>query len=518
VNRSITLEQLLTSPKAFGLTTASPMQRAVCRIADGLPLGELASCAEVIAAVGSVADLPSEMPRAMLLLSAIRTAKSLIASVVSVRSTQIVDVSGLGPGETPRVSVLSLTTDLGRVVFDHIVGTVMSKPLLKALLVGEPTADTITLRHPTGKPIEIKVVAGARAGASLVARWSAGVVFDEAPRMLGEDDGVVNFDDARRAVLGRLLPGAQLVAIGSPWAPRGPIYEMVQEHWRKPSRELVVIRAPGPVMNPVWWTPERVERLRVSDEQTYRTDVLGEFADPESSLFASSEIEAATRAAPLVLEPEDGHSYRAAIDPATRGNSFALVIVTSKRVAGRVTPRRSVAMVRQWTGSKTSPLSPDAVLREIAGICKRYGVDYAYTDQWSADALRDIALRYDLSLIERPVTATNKVAMFEDMRTRIADGDVELPPDPQLRADLLSIRKRVTTNGIAIELPRTGDGRHADTCPALALALSQAIPDPAVTGPEPGTPEFRRLEEERIEREQQEQWDREQQEARVLGF
>ena len=47
----IPLERLLMSPAAFGLTTASPLQRAVCRIIDGLPLGDLASCAEVRAAV-----------------------------------------------------------------------------------------------------------------------------------------------------------------------------------------------------------------------------------------------------------------------------------------------------------------------------------------------------------------------------------------------------------------------------------------------------------------------------------
>jgi hypothetical protein len=47
-------------------------------------------------------------------------------------------------------------------------------------------------------------------------------------------------------------------------------------------------------------------------------------------------------------------------------------------------------------------------------------------------------------------------------------------------------------NGIAIELPRTADGRHADFAPALALAASKALAEPPILGPElrPGTPEF----------------------------
>lgn len=513
---TLALETVLTHPATFSLTTASAVQRAVCRIADGAPLGDLADDPAVRAAVGNVDALPGVPPAEVLLLSAIRSGKSLLAAALAVRATQTVDVSTLGPGETPRVSVLSLTADLGRVVFEHIVGNVMSKPVLRALLIGEPTSDTVVLRHPSGKPIEVKVVAGARAGASLVARWSAGCIFDEAPRMLGEEDGVVNYDHARRAVLGRLLPGAQLVAIGSPWAPRGPIYEAVQERFGKPSKALVVIRAPGPVMNPVWWTPERCEALRTHDAQTYRTDVLGEFADPETSLFASTELDGVTRATPLELPYEKRHYYVAAIDPATRGNSFSLVVATSKRIEGQTAPRRTVALVKQWQGSKAAPLSPDAVLREVAAIVKRYSVPVVYTDQWSADALRDIARRYDLALIERSINAANKVEMFENLRTRIADGDIELPPDPQLRADLLSIRKRVTNTGISIELPRTADGRHADYAPALALCLAQNITPPDVVGPEPGTPAFEALREERMLQQMQEQWERERQERELL--
>ncbi|MDP9001757.1 MAG: hypothetical protein M3O46_16790, partial [Myxococcota bacterium] len=227
-----TLERLLTHPSAFGLTSASPLQRAICRIADGLPLGKLADHVDVIAAIGNVSALPQARPLELLILSGIRTGKSLLAAALAVRAALTCDLSQLRPGEPVRVSVVSLTTDLARVVFEHLCGTVTSKPMLRALVVGSPTADTVDLRHPSGHVVEVKVVAGARAGASLVARWSAGVIFDEAPRMNGEEDGVVNFDDARRAALGRLLTGAQLVSIGSPWAPRGPVYEAVQEHWR----------------------------------------------------------------------------------------------------------------------------------------------------------------------------------------------------------------------------------------------------------------------------------------------
>ena len=492
----LTLEKLLTSPHAFGLASASPLQRAICRIADGLPLGDLAAHPDVVAAVGDVASLTNTQPGELGILSGIRTGKSLLAAALAVRATQTCDISRLGPGETARVSVVSLTTDLAKVILDHVVGNVQAKPALKALLIGEPTSDSLMLKHPSGRAVEIKIVAGARAGSSLVARWSAGCIFDEAPRMVGADDGVVNFDDARRSVLGRLLDGAQLVWIGSPWAPFGPIYEATIEHWKKPTAHLVIVRAPAPAMNPVYWTSARVESLRQKDAQTHRTDVLAEFCDAESSLFSSTEIDTATRARPLELQREPGHQYVAAMDPATRGNAWTLVIATKRRVGLAV--KSVVVLARQWIGSKASPLSPAAVLAEIAELCKSYGIDCVATDQYSGDALRDIAYRHELYLHIVTVTAANKLESFESMRTRIADDAVELSPEPQLRADLLSVRKRITQSGVAIDLPRTADGRHCDYAPALALVLTSPLSEPEAPRPKPGTPEFFAEQEERI--------------------
>jgi hypothetical protein len=490
--QALTLEALLTSRHGFALTTASPLQRAVCRIIDGLPLGELASREEVRSAIGDVDGLPTAPPAEVLILSGIRTAKSLSAAATAVRASQTCDVSGLGAGETPRVSVVSLTVDLSKVVFDHIVGNVLARPALKALLIGEPTADTVTLRHPSGRAVDIKVVAGARAGASLVARWSAGCIFDEAPRMIGSDDGVVNYDDCRAAVIGRLLPGAQVISIGSPWAPFGPIYERVMERQGKPGPDLVIVRAPAHHMNPVHWTPQRIEELRAKDPQVYRTDILGEFADPETSLFSSAELELVTRAAPAVVPPEDGHYYAAAMDPATRGNSWTLCIATRKWTDDGLRSKDVVVLAKQWTGSKLAPLSPNAVLKEIAALCRQYRMTYASTDQYAADALRDLARQHKLHLRIEPMTAQRNVDVYEGLRAKLADGRVELPPDATLRADLLSVRKRVTQSGVRIELPRTSDGRHADFAPAIALVLDQPIREPDVRAPAPirGTPEY----------------------------
>lgn len=483
----ISTEALLTSPEAFGIATATPAQRAACRILDGLPLAELADHPDVRQLVGgadAVAALPSErgvMPAEVVFTAAVRSAKTIVSCAAALRMSQAVDLSRLGPGEVPRVSLVSLKLDVAAVPYRILLDTITSSPALSPLLLGERSehgVDVIVLRHPSGREVEIGCVAGSKAGGGLVARWSAGAVFDEAPRMSSASDGaVVNLDDARRAILGRLLPGAQALYIGSPWAPFGTVYDLVQEFHGKPGEHMVVLRGNGPMLNPVWWTPERCERLRKSNPAAYQTDVLGEFADPESGLLEVEAVKRNTRERPAELPFEPGARYAAALDPAegsATGNAWtlAIVAVTGNSLSSTTgaSMRMRVALAREWRGQR-----PEAVLEAAAADCARYGLHMAYSDQYSASANQDLARRFGLHLEIDKTTAASKLEDFTVLQTLIHSDVLELPPDPQVRRDLLSIRKRTTQQGVAIVLPRTGDGRHADYAPALCSAAKHAF-------------------------------------------
>ncbi len=488
------LEQLLTSEHGFGLTTATPLQRAICRVADGKPLGELATHPHVIAAIGNVATIDGKRPRAIDILAGIRTFKSIFAAVLAVWAARTVDFSRLGAGEVPRFSILSITKDLAHVIFRHLVGNLMARPNLHSILIGEPTADTAMLRTASGVPMEVKVVAGARAGASVVARWSAGIVNDEATRMLGQDEGVVNLADTKAAVAGRLLPGAQEINIGSPWAPFGPMYDEQVKHWKKPTQDLVVIRARADWLNPMWWTQERAEELRRTDPTAYQTDFLAEFADAEEAMYALALLEASTRQGLLEVPRETGHEYVAAMDPATRGNAWTLVVGT------RTGRKKRIVCARQWQGTRIEPLRPHRVLAEVADVLAGYGLGWCYTDQWAADPLRDLALGLKddngipmpLDLVVEDWTAKNKTEAHMALQAEMAEGYVELPPDPMLLKDFKVVKKRVTQAGIAIDLPQTSDGRHADYAAAVAKCLHRWIEEDRQLTPAPGTSEYYR--------------------------
>lgn len=466
-----TLETLLTSPDGLGLRTASPLQRAVCRIMDGTPLGDLARHPDVLEAFGTQDWTGQGPPKEMVVLSAIRSAKSLIAGARAVQQTQTCDVSGLVAGEVPRVSVLSLKKDLAQVVFGYVCA-LSQGPLLRDRMIGEPSADTVVLRHPSGRPVEIKVTAGSRAGSSLVARWSAGVVFDEAPRMVGVDEGVVNLDDARSAVLARMLPGATILYPGSPWAPFGPVYEMWRKNKGAPSKNLVVIKAPGWAMNPVYWNPERCADLKARDPAVFATDVAADFADRLLSFLPTEAVEACVRQG-MPREPrQHGVEYVAAMDPATRGNAWTMGI-------GYMSPTgvRRLAYARQWQGSASTPLSPERVFEEMSHILREYGVSRVSTDQWSFDSLSDTAIRHGIYLDSVIASQQSKVDWFSSLRAWLVDKRVSLLDIPELAQDLKRVQRRVTQTGISIELPHTSDGRHCDYAAMLALLFTRYLPE-----------------------------------------
>lgn len=504
------LEALLTSRNAFGLESATPLQRAICRIADGLPLNELAWHPDVVEAVGDTSNIDGQRPRELTILSGTRTAKSMIIAALAVRASQTCDVSHLAKGEVPRYAIVSLRKDLADVVFGHIKGTILAQPTLRTLLLEEPTADTIVLRHPTGRPVEIKVVAGAKAGATLVARWLVGVAFDEFPRMIGVEDGVVNYDDMHASVLSRLLPGAMVANIGSPWAPFGPAYDQVTKSFGSASTALTVIWARADKMNPQWWTPERAAELKAKEPDAYKTDFEAQFLEPEELFFPASLIELATRKTPEILPREPGHTYFAAMDPATRSNAWTLCVAT------RNGPKRIVALAKQWVpGMK--PLDPEQVLSEIGVILRAYGIRSVKTDQWAVDALRPLAAKaksgdtpVGFALVQQDLTGTDHYDAYKTAQTWLTLSQLEFAPTAALIEDLKRVRRRVTQGGMAIVLPKTGDGRHCDFAPSLVRVLTSLTEDYATPAPVKGTAERADFDAARIEQDEDSEFSRKQ--------
>jgi hypothetical protein len=212
------------------------------------------------------------------------------------------------------------------------------------------------------------------------------------------------------------------------------------------------------------------------------------FGVDELPLLSVAAIDRCTRKAPADLPWEEGHYYTAAMDAATRGNSWTLVIATRNQTPSGL--KDVIVCTRQWTGSKTTPLDPKAVLLEIASVLKRYRLDYVWADEYGSDFVRRLAYDCDVSICLEGMTAAQKVDRYQGLALQLAHGDIELPPDEVIRRDLLGIKKVARQGSIAIVLPHTPDGRHADYAPAIVMALHKRAMDPDPPKPKPGTREY----------------------------
>jgi hypothetical protein len=517
VSDRLTLETMFCDPRFFGVTTATPVQRAMCRIAEGLPLAELVSCDDVRQAVGGEEALailaPGNFrPRELDILGPVRGGKSVFVASHGCWSALSVNLDSLrSDGEIARHAVLSVNLRSAQATFNHLVGAMLSRPLLKSLLVGDVGAESLFIRHPSGRVVEVTVVAGARAGANLVSVWLTGVAFEEYPRQAGEGEGaVVNFDDQLRTAAARVLEGGQILSAGAPWAPFGPAFERFRESFGRPSPDRVVLRATGPMMNPTWYTPARVAQIRRTNPQAHKTDVLAEFADGEMTVFPSEDLERAyVLDAPANCEPGE---FILSVDlSAMRHDSTAVSawrwlippsgsphLWVSPRAAdgslirdayplrdedgalvpnpdfARIPPVFECVHIEGWDpGSRARRVTAREVADRLVELCHHFGARVIAADQYEQFTMTGLIADRDSAIQYRPFdwTSKSKGPAVDRARALIVSGQMRLPANhPKLREEMSRFRRRLTQTGESFVVPGAGHGDYASCVVTACMA------------------------------------------------
>ncbi len=469
------LEDLVTSSEGFALTTATNVQRAAMWVLqDNTVPDRLWDDPVVQEAFGGVRPTARSplSAREVLFLAGIRGGKTLIcaAAVLWFSITARLDVGPgqyLKKGERPRASLVSARLDNAEEAFRYLKGALTEQPRLQPLLVGEPRMSRLTVRHPSGQLMDIKVVAmSGRQGVNLVSRWCSIVLFDEAPRIAsGEADGKINLSGMVSGVRARMLHGAPIVYIGSPIGAVGYCYKIFSSNFGKPDNRATVIKAKGRWLNPFVWTPEAEAELKDKAYDEWLTDCEAEFRDVEMQMFASTALDSCLRHEPLVREPVAGKTYAAWMDPGTRRNAWTLLISeTSDNV------RFDICLTMEWQGSQAQPLNSIEVIKEIKTIIQPYGIKTVGSDQYAVDAIRDIARQVGLEIHELAFTAQNKTKRYKSVQTRLNAGYFSIPYSETLRADMLNVKQVIMGDGsLKIRLVETEDGRHCDFAAGLAL-------------------------------------------------
>lgn len=513
------LEDLLTSAGGFGLESASFLQRCFCRVTDGQPLDDLLSrgsdydrrCFET--ALGcSAADVPTGSPPTEIVdLEPVRTGKSLRLAALAVARSQTIDVSIVKPGEEgPRISLLATQLDNASAIRGHL-NIVNERPALRSLKIGEDS-DSITLRHPSGVPVEIRVIAAQRGGYSLASRWSGTTVFDEAPGW-HSTDRIVSLEESREQALGRLLPGAQAYYAGSKWQPAGYCFKCHAEHFGKPTRDLVVISpqavdgvSPAQQLNPVYWTPERIAKVAKASPRTATMHVENNFGGAENSLLSKGELDECI--SETIPEGYVFFEWMVAVDSsALRRDGFRWIAAcflhpdpTPRQKWVSVNGIRDAYPLRDQYGTIVCHPIPDRTLLRIAHVggvegdelhhariegvidrlasfCRRFGVRDVYADHFEQTALAGLAAQRGLLWHPYQWSEQSKMdAIGGTLKRYVRDREISITPHEELIRELLSIR----------EVPRPGNKWGYETggldVASAVISLMHALNDPDRVG------------------------------------
>jgi len=252
--------------------------------------------------------------------------------------------------------------------------------------------------------------------------------------------------------------GGPLIALSSPYAKRGILWDTYKRHYGGDSARILVAQAPSRTMNPT--LPQSViDEAMADDAEAARAEFLAEFRSDISSFLDVELIERATRSRPLILPPRDGEQYFGFVDPNGGGaDEFTMAIAHRE---GDLTVVDGV-----WGRHG----SPAAIAQEFAVIMRTYGVKSAKGDRYAGRWPRDAFDRWGVSYI---ASDRDRSQLYLDFMARINSGAVILPPDPKMQRQFANLERRAHRGGRdTIDHP---PGGHDDRANAVAGAVACAM-------------------------------------------
>ncbi len=480
----------LASPHYCGLDP-SPMVAAIADASEGRRPDTIddATCERYFGC--ALGGLPQGRRRTVAVQAGGRGGKtSRLLAPKALHAAWTVPLPTLGADEHAVALIVSSELVFARQALSFCIGYVGQSPALSAALVGEPGADSLTLRRPDGKLVDVRVRAAGARGKGGRAFTLVGAFLDEACFFFDES-GVVNDREIVRACSPRIVPGGQLWMVSTPWIEGvGVLEEELASSWGTHAETLAVRGVGTRALNPTWDPTGEIEaKERRTDPENADREIDAKALTAGSTHFFSREaIETIfDDRLPQQLPPRHGAQYAAGGDAGFTKNSSALAIVERTANDGEAA-RYRLARLDERKPLPGLPLVPEAVAAEFADIFRPYGTREFVVDTHEIAKVRAALMAKGCSA----VTAPPPTDAFIAARTIIHEGRFKAAPNPRLRAQLRAVvAKPMPGGGTQIRSPKAADGSHGDLVSALVNALWHAHGAPAAAYPSAPRPHFR---------------------------
>jgi len=441
---SVSILDAMTDRQLFGVTFGGESftaWRALLGSFYGLPLAELE--AETFKAITGRAEAPQEAAHELWLAVGRRGGKSHVAALLAIYEACFHDHRDrLAPGEIATAMIIASDRKQARTVMRYVSGLVNVNPMLRRMVLRE-NSEAIEFNNRAAIEVHTashRAVRGYTLSAAIldeIAFWHAEGANPD-----------VEIIAALRPALATL--GGKLIALSSPYARRGVLWNQYRRHFGHDSPVLVA-QAPSRTMNPT--LPQRVVDDAMKDDAARAcAEYLAQFRSDIASLIDPDLIEQATRPKPKEVPPARRTRYIAFTDPAGGGqDEFTLAIAHLEGDAV------VIDAVRGLRGS------PAGIVKEYAAFLKTYGVFRVtgdrYAGRWPRDEFQKHGVSYAVSELDRN-------GLYLEMLAALNSGCVELPPDQKLSRQLQALERRTGRSGRdMIDHP---PGGHDDLANAVA--------------------------------------------------
>jgi len=185
-----------------------------------------------------------------------------------------------------------------------------------------------------------------------------------------------------------------------------------------------------------------LEKERRRDEASFRRECGAEFTDEIAGWIPYEILDQCVAKSYTERPPVINATYSAAVDPAFKGDVFALAIAHRLPVGSIV-----LDYTATWTGTREAPLGYEWVCGEIARILKRYELNTVVGDQHCAAIIQQEFLKLGITYKEVTFGTGTRSEMFTNLKHLLIQKKVLLLDKPEELRQFRALEEHRTPRG-----------------------------------------------------------------------
>lgn len=467
----------------------SPLMAAIADASDGIRPTTIDDAQSEEHFGCSLAELPRKRLNGVVVRAGGRGGKtSRLLAPKAIHAAFTVPLPTLSRGEHAVALIVSSELVFAHQALSFVKGYIEDSPELRACVVGEIGTEKLTIRRPhDGKLVDIRVRAAGKGGKGGRGATLVFAGLDEAC-FFDSEGAAVSDKEIDRAVLQRLVPGAQRWMVSTPWVEgEGALEELMAADFGRHEHNLCV-QAPTRALNPTWDPDHTIEApLREADPENAAREIDAKpLSGGVSTWFSKDALEAAVvDSLPQLGAYVPHREYFAAGDFAFKRNSSTLAIVAKDG------DTLTLVSLREIKPEPGAPLKPSAVCAEFAADLKRFRIGEVACDSHEREEVNDELASFGISAVPLPEGQAGKIDQYKAARTAFHEGRARMPKHQRALTQLKAVKsKPLPGGGLSITSP-TRAGAHGDIASAIVGALWAAT-DGARAPKQSEAPKFKR--------------------------